>query len=129
MPFISQELSALWGEIKRVRYVFTDEDGDAIDLSAGVTFTGKLYDEEQTIATYANGSYITTLASSGYIDLLVDCLAPGRWKLALSSAFAAGPTTNKHILWLNIDFEEAPTVTRALDTVLPDLRIEATGSG
>jgi len=129
MPFISQELSALWGEIKRVRWVFADENGTAIDLSAGVTFTGSLYDEEQTIATYANGDYIKTLASSGYLDLLVNCLSPGRWKLALYSAFAAGPTADTHILLLNIDFEEAPTVTRALDDSMPDLRIESTGSG
>ena len=129
MPFITQELSALWGEIKRVRWVFVDETGAAIPLQAGVTFTGKLYDEEQTIAMYEDGDYIKTLASSGYLDLLVDCISPGRWKLALYSAFSAGPTADTHILWLNIDFEEAPTVIRELDTVLSELRLTATGSG
>lgn len=128
MPYISQELFALYGEIKRVRYVFVDENGDAIDLSSGVTFTGRLYDEEQTIATYANGSYITTLASSGYIDLLVNCLSPGRWKLLLTSSFSAGPTIDKHILYLNIDFEEAPTVTRSVTGTISDVQISATGS-
>ncbi len=127
MPFISQELTALWQEVKRVRYVFTDENGAPIDLSSGVTFSGSLYDEEQTIDTYADGDYITTLATSGYLDLLVNCLAPGRWKLVLESVFAAGPTTDKHLLWLNIDFEAPPTVTRVLAAVLPELRIEATG--
>ena len=129
MPYIVQELTALWGEIKRVRYVFTDENGDPIDLSSGVTFSGQLYDEEQTIAEYTNGSYITTLAASGYIDLLVNCLAPGRWKLSLQSNFSTGPTIDKHMLYLNIDYEEAPTVTRELEGLLPDLAVSATGNG
>jgi len=129
MPFISQELSAIWGEIKRVRYVFTDENGDPIDLSSGVTFSGMLYDEEQTIASYVNGDYITTLAADGYLDLLVDCLAPGKWKLLLQSDFSAGPTIDIHILYLKIDFEAAPIVIRELDAMLPDLQISATGNG
>ena len=127
MPFVAQELTALWGEIKRVRYVFTDENGAAIDLSSGVTFSGSLYDEEQTIATYADLDYVKTLASSGYLDLLVNCLAPGRWKLALNSTFSAGPTTDKHMLYLNIDYEAAPVVTRTLNVLLSDLQIEAAG--
>jgi hypothetical protein len=128
MPFIAQQLEALWGEVKRVRYVFTDENGDAIDLSSGVTFSGALYDDEQTIAEYVNGDYITNLASSGYLDLLVNCLAPGKWKLLLQSNFSSGPTLDKHILYLNVDFERAPTVTRELNAVFPELRMDATGS-
>lgn len=127
MPFIGQEFSALWGEIKRIRYVFTDENGSPIDISAGVTFTGKLYDEEQTIASFEDTDYLKTLASSGYLDLYVDCFAPGKWKLSLKSNFSAGPTVDIHILYLTIDFEEAPVITRILDTVLLELRLTATG--
>ena len=128
MPYADETLKALYGEVKPVRFEFFNKDNEALPVNVGVTFAAQVYDADHLLATYTDSDFDKAGAASGYVELLVSCLAPGTWKLVLIPTFSSG-LIDKAISMLEIEYEGAPTVTATMTVVLSNLKISATGSG